>query len=260
MFAHRGFSGLYPENTLLSFEKAAEAGADILEMDAHATRDGHIVISHDSRLDRMTEGKGRIKEHTLSQIKRLDAAFNFSLDNGETFPFRGKGITIPTLREVAEKFPHIPFNIEIKQNEPKIEQAVFELLQELDHADLVLLAAESDVLMERIRFLDAGLPTNFASSEVLEFLQQTNLGQWADYHPAGRALQIPEKYYGMQVLTPELLEAAHRLEVEVHVWTVNDEADMRRLLKMGVDGIMTDYPQRLRRVIKNLNMRDLSEK
>jgi len=255
MFAHRGSSGNAPENTLASFEMAIEAGADILEMDVHATCDGHIVVMHDALLERTTNGMGPVSTVTLAELKRLDAGYRFSPDKGKIHPYRGRGITVPTLREVAERFPNVPFNIEVKQNEPRIEQAVFDLLSELRHSEITLLAAEQDFIMERIRRLDSDLPTNFASTEVLEFLQRLYQNDWRDYHPRARALQIPEEYEGMPVLTQRSLDAAHLLGLEVHVWTINEESNMRRLLKMGVDGIMTDYPERLTKVVRELGLR-----
>lgn len=255
IFAHRGSGGNAPENTLVSFEKAIEDGADILEMDVHATRDGHIAVMHDEMLERTTDGAGPVSSVTLAELKRLDAGYRFSPDDGKTHPYRGKGIRVPTLQEVAERFPRTPFNIEIKQSEPRIEHAVFELLKKVGHAEMTLLAAEKDFLIERIRSLNAGLPTNFCGSEVLEFLQRLNQNNWRDYTPPGSALQIPEMYYDVPVLTRDSLKAAHRLGIEVHVWTVNEEADMRRLLKMGVDGIMTDYPERLTRMVRKMGSR-----
>jgi len=255
MFAHRGSGGNAPENTLASFEMAIEMGADILEMDVHATRDGHIVVMHDEMLERTTDGTGPVSSITLAELKRLDAGYRFSPDKGKTHPYRDKGIRIPTLREVAERFPRTPFNIEIKQSEPQIERMVFEFLKKTGHAEISLLAAEKDFLIERIRSLNADLPTNFCDSEVLEFLQRLHQNNWKNYIPPGRALQIPEMYYDVSVLTNDSLKAAHRLGIEVHVWTVNEEADMRRLLNMGVDGIMTDYPELLTRIVRGMGLR-----
>jgi glycerophosphoryl diester phosphodiesterase len=255
MFAHRGSSGSAPENTLHAFEMAVEAGADILEMDVHATSDGHIVVMHDELIERTTNGTGPVSAITLAELIRLDAGYRFTPDGGKTFPYRGKGVTVPTLHEVAERFPNIPFNIEVKQDEPRIERAVFELLEKLDHAEITLLASEKDFLVDRIRLMDPGLPTTFCSTEVLEFLQRLHQNNWEDYTPPAKAMQIPELYEAVPVLTQESLEAAHRLGVEVHIWTVNEEADMSRLLRMGVDGIMSDYPERLTKVIRGMGMR-----
>ena len=210
---------------------------------------------HDEMVEGTTDGKGPISGFEFAELRQLDAGYRFSPDKGRTFPYRGKGVKVPTLQEVAEQFPDVPFNIEIKQNEPRIEQETFALLDKLGHADITLLASEKDFLIERIRPLDAGLPTNFCSSEALEFFQRLNQNDWDGYDPPGKALQIPEEYYGMQLLTTELLEAAHRLDVEVHIWTVNEEADMRRMLELGVDGIMTDHPERLTKVVREMGLR-----
>ena len=260
IFAHRGSSGNAPENTMPSFELAVEQGTDILEMDVHATKDGHIVVMHDHVLDRTTNGTGPIPDVTLDELKKLDAGCKYSPDGGKTFPYRGKGITVPTLREVAERFPDIPFNIEIKECETPNERTAYDILKELGHAEITFLAAEKDSMIERVRAVDAGLPTNLCGTEVLEFLQCLFQNNWEGYTPPGSALQIPEHYEGMPVLTPELLEASRRLGIEVHIWTVNDEADMRRLLEMGVDGIMTDYPDRLVKVVREMGLRPDLEK
>lgn len=254
VFAHRGASGTAPENTLPAFERAIEMGADILEMDVHATSDGHIVVIHDPVVDRVTNGTGRVSELTLEDIKKLDAGYRHSPDGGKTFPYRGKGVTIPTLREVAEAFPNIPFNIEVKESELPNERSVFRVLNQLNHLHLTLLAAENDAMMQRIRALDSAIPTNFCGSEVLGFIQRMNLNDWNGYAPPGKALQIPETYGDIRLLTPVLLEAAQGFGIEVHIWTVNAVADMRRMLEMGVDGVMTDHPERLLKVVRELGL------
>ena len=254
-FAHRGASGTAPENTLVSFEKALDAGCDILEMDVHSTSDGHIVVMHDPALGRTTNGSGPISALTLKELKKLDAGFRFSPDGGKTHPYQGKGVTVPRLREVIERFPNMRFNIEVKENDTDNEHAVAKLLRDLGHAEITLLAAEKDIMMERLRPAAPGFPTNFCGSEALEFIQRTNQNDWDGYTPPGNALQIPEEYGGMPILTPDLLDAARRFGVEVHIWTVDEEADMRRLLEMGVDGIMTDYPERLTKVVREMGLR-----
>ena len=254
-FGHRGSSGTAPENTLVSFEKAVEAGCDILEMDVHSTSDSHIVVMHDPALGRTTNCSGPISALTLKELKKLDAGFRFSPDGGKTHPYRGKSITVPTLREVIERFPNLPFNIEVKENDTGNEHAVAKLLRDLGHAEITFLAAEKDMMMERLRPAAPGFPTNFCGSEALEFIQRANQADWDDYAPPGNALQIPEEYGGMPILTPVLLDAANRLGVEVHIWTVDEEADMRRLLEMGVDGIMTNYPERLTKVVREMGLR-----
>lgn len=255
MFAHRGASGSAPENTLVAFEKAFDAGTDYLEMDVHATKDGQTVVMHDPVLRRTTDGSGPISALTLKELKKLDAGYRFTPDEGETFPYRGQGITVPTLREILKRFPGVPFNIEVKDNETGNEHAVVKLLTELGHTEITLLAAEKDSMMDRLRPAAPNFPTNFCGSETLDFIQCAYQDKWDGYVPPGDALQIPEEYGGMPILTPELLELAHGFNVEVHIWTVNEEDDMRRLLEMGVDGIMTDYPELLSSVVRELGLR-----
>ena len=120
VFAHRGGGGLYPENTLGAFADSAKLGADVLELDVRATSDGKIVVLHDAAVDRTTDGHGKISEMPLAAVKKLDAGYPFTTDGGQTFPFRGKGVVVPTLDEIFTAFPEMTFNIEPKQETPSI--------------------------------------------------------------------------------------------------------------------------------------------
>ncbi|MCP4421279.1 MAG: glycerophosphodiester phosphodiesterase, partial [Chloroflexi bacterium] len=120
VLAHRGWRGCYPENTMLAFEKAAELPIDGLEIDIHSTSDGVLVVFHDDSLERTTNGNGRIQDYTFAELQKLDAGYRFTPDDGQTFPFRGQGITIPILAEVFETFPRLWINIDIKQETPSI--------------------------------------------------------------------------------------------------------------------------------------------
>src|SRR5512139_2954475 len=114
LIAHQGGDGIRPGDTMVAFEHAVQIGADVLEMDAHMTRDGKIVLMHDERVDRTTDGTGLIEDLTLAELKQLDAAYQWSNDDGRTFPYRGQGIQVPTLRELFEKFPEMRYVIVIK--------------------------------------------------------------------------------------------------------------------------------------------------
>src|SRR5918998_1323473 len=128
--AHRGASALAPENTIEAFRLAVEAGAGGLELDVHVTRDGHIVVIHDATVDRTTNGTGAVSEMTLEELRRLDAGHNFSPDGGPTRPYRGRGVRVPTLREVLREFPGVAVNIDIKAGNPGIEETVLGVLCE----------------------------------------------------------------------------------------------------------------------------------
>ena len=246
LVAHRGASGRYPENTYEAFRSASDAGAPYLESDVHATADGHLVLHHDAELDRTTNGTGELRAHTLAQLMDLDAGYHFSPDGGSTFPFRDRGVRIPTMADVLDAFPHAKFNLEAKQADPSIVQRMVELIRDRGRVDDVLIACEGDSVRDQLDSAELrGMPRNFSGSEVLEFMQAVYGDQLGDYVPPAPALQIPETYEGVPILTPEFLDAAHAKGLEVHVWTVNAPADMRRFLDMGVDGIMSDFPDTL---------------
>ncbi len=248
LFAHRGDSGRYPENTLPAFASALELGIRYLETDVRATKDGHVVIHHDETALRTCGVSLPIADSTLAELQKLDAGYQFSRDGGKTHPFRGKKIRIPTLQEALDAFPSAFFNIEIKQDAPPVEPLVAEVVRRPEREKDVLLASEHDQVLKRLRTLCRGIPTSFSRGELEEFFSRLLAGRTEGYRPPGAALQIPDKFEGMDLVTPESVEAAHKMGLEVHVWTINESADMRRLFAMGVDGLMSDFPHRLMRI------------
>jgi glycerophosphoryl diester phosphodiesterase len=244
LFGHRGASAHFPENTLPALRAACEAGVPYLELDVWATADGHVVAHHDETLLRLCGDQRRISDVTLVELRQLDAGCGFSPD-GSLRPCFGQGITVPTLAEVFAACPAAFFNIEVKQEAPAIEEQVLAAIEKAGTADRVLLAAEQDIIMQRLRPLCGPIPTSFSFGELEAFFGWLQGGCQGDYRPPGAALQIPESWGGKTLVTAETVRAAHALGLEVHVWTVNEPQDMERLLDMGVDGLMSDYPERL---------------
>jgi glycerophosphoryl diester phosphodiesterase len=247
--AHSGGKGHSPENTLYAFERALELGAEILETDVWSTKDGRIVMLHDEEVDRTTDGTGSVMEKTLAEVKELDAAWWFTLDDGNTYPLRDQGIRIPTLDEAFEAFPNRRFLIEIKQQSPPIEQMVLSLIETYGMEEKVCLASFHDPVVERIRELNPAICTGAGIVETANFLLRP-LDSLVRRGLPMQAFQIPEEQYGIRVLRPAFIEKAKQLGIEVHVWTINEADDMRRILAMGVEGIITDYPDRLKEIIE----------
>lgn len=245
LFGHRGASAAFPENTLPAFQAALAAKMPYLEMDVWATSDGAVVVHHDETLQRLCGLDRRVSEVTLDELKGMDAGFGFTIDGGASHPFRGKGITVPTLQEVLETFPDAFCNIEIKQDAPPIEELVLQVVRGAKMESQVLMAAEQDAVMNRLRPLCGAIPTSLSYGETAAFFAWLGGGCKEDYRPPGVALQIPETWGERRLVTPESVQAAHAVGLEVHVWTVNDPESMKRLLNMGVDGLMSDYPERL---------------
>ena len=209
----------------------------------HATADGQVVVFHDETLDRTTDGTGLVRSLPLAALQRLDAGHRFRAPDG-TYPFRGRGLRVPTLEEVLAAFPHVPLNIEVKQADPPIEPAVATVLDRFAARERTLLAAEDGMIMARIRAAAPDVLTSFSAPEVAEWVYRLRDGRLADYRPPGIALQVPPAFGDVALVTADSVAAAHRLGLEVHAWTINEEQEMEALLDLGVDGIMTDFPAR----------------
>jgi glycerophosphoryl diester phosphodiesterase len=243
IFGHRGAAGEFPENTMVSFERAVRAGAPYLELDVHMSRDGEIVVSHDEELTRTCGRDAPIREMTWAEIQAADAGYMLTFDGGATFPFRGRSIRVPRLSEVLGAFSDVNYVIEIKQTEPSLVSQLLATVNASGVRRKVLFASEFDEPIGVVRNLAPQIPTNFPHSEVAEFLQAM-AGYHPGYQPRGAALQIPPDYHGWRLVTTESVEFAHRAGVELHVWTVNQESEMNQLLECGVDGLISDFPAR----------------
>jgi glycerophosphoryl diester phosphodiesterase len=249
--AHRGGAEIAPENTLQGFRKGLRVGAGVLELDVHTTADGHVVVIHDATVDRTTDSAGAVREMTLAELKRLDAGYCFTRDEGRTFPCRGEGIRIPTLEEVYDEFAEVPINIEIKGERPGIEEAVWRIIEEAGAGDRTLVVSESTPTIRRFREVSGGrVATASSSAELISFYLLSRLGLSRAARTRYQALQGPETYHGLRIVTPGFIRAAHGQGLRVDVWTIDSEADMRRLLGYGVDGIMSDRPDILARVLR----------
>jgi len=242
---HRGASGELPENTLPAFARALEQGARMLETDIHPTSDGVAVVFHDHDVARTTDGSGPIAEKTLDELLALDAGHGFTPDGGASFPSRGRGIAIPTLDEAFAAFPEARFNIEIKDGDRAFIEGVVKA--SAPRADRTLLTSASDDVIAVLRAVlaDTGVPVAMGASlgDCIGFVKAAAGGGAPPPEPM--ALQIPPKFGDQPLVTPQLVEFAHAHDVQVHVWTINDPAEIERLLGLGVDAVMSDFPIRV---------------
>lgn len=245
--------GEAPENTLLSFQRAFEDGAKYVELDVWSSKDGEVVIIHDATLARTTSGRGRVSRYSLKELKEVDAGYRFTLDGGKSYPCRGQKIEIPTLQELFSTIPQARVIIEIKQAHPPIVKKVLEIVRQKGKEEQVLLATEKDQVMkeirEELRTRDLPIATGFSYGEVADFMGWLASGKRDLYTPPGQAFQIPCEYNGMTLVSQQTVKAAHELGVEMFVWTINEREEMARLLGLGADGIITDFPARLRDLV-----------
>lgn len=224
----------------------------MLEMDVRSTRDGEVVVIHDERVDRTTSGAGRVEDLTMDQLLQLDAGYHFRNPEGN-HSFRGKGVTIPRFEEVLEALPGVRMNVEAKDG--RSAPGLVEIILRHNAQDRVLVAAE----WERNRRAVKGYPGPWGASRLdlfrFVFLVRTPLGRF--YTPSCDALQVPESYHGLRVVSRRFIREAHERNLPIHVWTVDDPQDMRRLLDMGVDGIQTDRPDLLAPILTEMVGRPL---
>lgn len=254
VIAHRGASGLVPENTLTAFVLAAEQGADLVELDLRLTRDGHLVVLHDASLERTTDGRGFVHDHTLADLQRLDAGYTFTLDGGATFPFRGLGLRIPTFEEVVATLPHhVGINAEIKsapwdpadrQRGQAIAEKLVSFVQR--HPSLrkrLLISSFDAAVLDTVRRLDPDLPVGLCTMPIAplpEQLRSTVDRGYDAFHP----MDVGFDEHGAGIVS-----AAHLAGLLVNVWTVDSPERAVELAALGVDGIITDYPDATRRAI-----------
>jgi len=251
VIGHRGCAGEAPENTLLSFRRALSQGAHVLESDLHLTRDGVPVLLHDDDLERTTDGSGRVAGLRLSELRGLDAGYRFSADGGASFPFRGRELRVPSLAEAFAAFPGARFNLELKEGAGELAERALELVLATGRVERTLLTAGEDAAMAALRAEIARRGARVAQGasvgDVLELLRSGAEGR-PPRSPA-MAYQVPAEFAGRPLVTPELVAHVHASGAQLHVWTVNEPAEMERLLDLGVDGLVTDFPGRLARLV-----------
>lgn len=239
VFAHRGGCALGPENTLAAFDLGMQAGADGLELDVHLSADGVPVVHHDATLDRTTAESGPLAARTAAQLARVDAGCRFA--GGGTFPFRNQGVGIPSLRDVLRQYPGVRLIVEMKVDSREMGEAVAREVRAAGAGDRVCAAGYGARSAAAAR---AALP-DMACSASHDEVRLAAYRTWARW-PVRRAryggYQVPEVTGLLRIVSPRFVRYAHEGGLKVQVWTVDEEADMRRLLAWGVDGLISNRP------------------
>jgi glycerophosphoryl diester phosphodiesterase len=256
-FAHRGGAALWPENTLIAFEQALSLGCRYLETDVHLTRDGEVVVFHDERLERTTNGIGPVAAHSYDELRRLDAGYRFSPRPSASatravaeYPWRGRGLFIPRFEDLLQLSADARFNVELKSADPRLVERFWELIDNHRLHDRVLVAAAIDAVGRAFRRISMGrVATSAGQREATAFWAACRTGVWPWLPVAYDALQVPERSGRLTVVDSRFVRAAHARGLHVHVWTIDEPAEMERLLALDVDGIMSDRPDQLQAVL-----------
>jgi glycerophosphoryl diester phosphodiesterase len=236
VIGHRGASGLAPENTLEAFDLALSQGAEALEFDVRLSSDGVAMVIHDASLDRTTDHLGPIGARSLSELATVDAGARFSPD-GKSFPYRGRGVCIPTLRQVLERYPGLPLLVEVKV--PEAQEAV--------RADLIGAGAERRVVVASFlhralaAFREPPFQAGASRADIVHLVARAWIGWPAPPGPVCYA--VPHRYHNrIEVPTARVIGSARKAGKAMHVWTVNDPILARDLWDRGVNGIITNHP------------------
>ena len=248
-FAHRGGAGIVPENTVEGFRIGIEAGGEVIELDVHTSADGHVVVIHDPDTVRTTGESVRVSEATLARLQELNAAARFRHADSKE-PWDGPPLRIPTLADVYRAFPEHKVNIELKGERQGTEEALWEVIQQCDAVDRTMVNGTKADKMKLFRRLSGGaIPTGASTPEVFGFWIRHVL-HLRQPEVAFQALQVPKRFKNLlPVVTKRFTSEAHAAGLRVDVWTIDDPAEMREMLDVGVDGVMTDRPDLLAEVL-----------
>ena len=251
VIAHRGGADLFPENTLAAFKGAVELGVDALELDIHRTADGVPVVIHDETVDRTTDGSGRVDSFTLAELRRLDAGYRFHPPGSpDEFPYRGRGVAVPTLREVFAALPGEHLIVEVKEDDPAAADLVVALIREFERTGLTLAASFHHEVLLRFRQVGPEIATHASRREVIRFLPAAWLGLEGLSSPGFEAFLVPPRSGPLPVATRRFIRAAGNRNIFTAAWTVNDPAEMERLLDRGIGGLITDRPVLARELVQ----------
>jgi glycerophosphoryl diester phosphodiesterase len=245
VYAHRGGSALRPENTILAFDHGLSLGADGLEFDVHLSRDGVVVVHHDTTLDRTTNGHGPLTALTAEELSRLDAAAHFA-------GFEGAAGGVPALREVLCRYPKASIIIELKVNDPVLARKTIDEVRAAGAVDRVALGSFGTRVLRAARAYEPRVRTGSSREETRLALYRSRI-HWPVRRPPYQEYQVPEVAGTTRVVSPRFVRHAHEAGCPVKVWTVDDEADMRRLLSWGVDAIISDRPDIAVRVVRDFS-------
>jgi glycerophosphoryl diester phosphodiesterase len=244
--AHRGGATLAPENTVAAFDAAVGRWrTDLLEIDVRPTADGEIVVFHDDVLDRCTDGTGPVEALTWSALQTLDA--------GNAHPdFRGRGVRVPRLADVLDRFPTLRFNIELKAGDARTVAAFIDLLRSRDALHRVCIGSESDTIAAAVYAACPEACHFFPAEALTAWVMAVKTGAPLPVDPRWSVIDMPFEWQGMRLVDADLLQAARSAGLWVNVWTVDEPEEMRYLVGLGVGGIMTDRPDLLREVLAEI--------
>ncbi|MBA4075555.1 MAG: hypothetical protein C0508_10990 [Cyanobacteria bacterium PR.023] len=240
--AHRGASGLYPENTILALRAAHQDGVEMLEIDVRLTSDCEVVVIHDKSVERTTNGKGKVSALSASEIKALDAGSKFTTNHGQTFPFAGAGLKIPLLTEVLKELPTARIQIELKDNNKKLAAKVIEIIRQNNAFERTQIATAHSRLSYMTSEAEPKINLTHSAVDAIFFVLCSIFDH--AYRPNFHTgfIDLPVCFFRYRPIMRRATAIAKKHRLRIRVYTVNDLDQMKELVSLGVEGFFTDYP------------------
>jgi glycerophosphoryl diester phosphodiesterase len=255
VFAHQGGELLAPSNTIAAFSNAANMGVDVLDTDLHITKDGYLVAIHDPTVDRTTNGHGKVSEMTLAEIQQLDAGYNFKDLHGQ-YSYRGKGAYIPTVEELFQRFGNIRWSMEIKDDNPssrydEMSKKLWDLIKKYHLENKIIISSFDQGILDTFnKYAKGRVAISAGRQEVTKFVIFHKFFLRDLYQPQVDAFQVPTTNSGFDLTDHQLINGAHRRGMEMIYWTIDDSKTMKMLIDAGADGIQTNRPDLLLKLLK----------
>lgn len=254
IIAHGGSKALWPENTMMAFEGSMALNVDALEMDVNLTKDGILVTHHDETIDRMSDGEGKVSDYTYEELLQFNFGKGFTDLNGDQ-PYTDQQVPIAALEDVMARFPDTPLIIEIKNSGELGEQAADELIRLIESYDIkdrTIVASFSDEVIDYISEVsDNSILVSAPSKQARRLVLSTKTATGFIHWPKTMAAQLPMESSGLNLAKKRIVKSAHRHNMAIHYWTINNKEDMELLINLGVDGLITDRPDLMKEVLED---------
>ena len=255
VIAHGGAKVLYPENTMVAFDGSADMDVDMLEMDVRITKDGILVTHHDLTIDRMSDGEGKVSQYTYDELLKFNFGHDF-VDLKGDYPYRESPVLLPKLEDVFKKHGNFPMVVEIKDDGDlgiKASQELKRLIYEYNMDDKIIIASFNDDVLKYFKEItNDSILTSTANDESGTFVKLNIAFLDLFYFGNDEAIQIPLEHSGVALDKKRLINSAQRRNMVVHYWTINDPEEMKHLIELGADGIITDRPDLMQNVLKEM--------
>jgi glycerophosphoryl diester phosphodiesterase len=255
VIVHGGAKALFPENTMVAFEGVQTYRPDALEMDVCLTRDDILVTHHDLTIDDESDGSGTLRDFSYEELQAFNFGHNFQ-DLDGNYPYRDQAVRIPKLEEVFERYGDMPMVVELKnrgENGKRAAEVLKALIEEYQMEERIIVASFSDeVLSHFFDITEGAIATSTSEEETKDFVFTGLSAVDMLYRPDASVIQIPTKNSGIALDNRRLIRAAHRRKMAVHYWTINDPEEMRELIELGADGLITDRPDLMWEVLEEM--------